>query len=101
MANKVAAGAGVPRTSSWGLPDTAHDLPSAAERATPRRARPLARYDEAVSILYTSGTTGRPKGALCTHRTMHYNALNSIEPYGLTPNCRYPRGSAVLPRCRG
>jgi fatty-acyl-CoA synthase len=93
-AHKVAAGAGVPRVSSWGVADAAHDLRKAAEQATPRRAEPLARYDDVVSILYTSGTTGRPKGALCTHRTMHYNALNSIEPYGLTPDCRY---LAVLP----
>src|SRR5882757_8681155 len=89
MAHRVAAGAGVPRLSSWGVADAAHDLPAAAARATPRTARALARYEDTVSLLYTSGTTGRPKGARCTHRTLHYNTLNSIEPYGLTPNCRY------------
>ena len=94
MAHRVAAGAGVPRLSSWGVADAAHDLPAAAARATPRTARALARYEDTVSLLYTSGTTGRPKGARCTHRTLHYNTLNSIEPYGLTPNCRY---LAVLP----
>jgi fatty-acyl-CoA synthase len=94
MGHRVAAGAGVPHLSSWGVPETAHDLPARAQTATPRAARPIARYDDVVSILYTSGTTGRPKGALCTHRTMHYNALNSLEPYGLTPGDRY---LAVLP----
>ncbi len=94
MAHKVAAGAGLAKVSSWGVADAAHDLPTRAEQATPRAARALARYADTVSLLYTSGTTGRPKGARCTHLTMHYNALNSFEPYGLTPNCRY---LAVLP----
>ena len=32
--------------------------------------------DDATHVLYTSGTTGRPKGALSTHRTLHAHAIN-------------------------
>jgi long-chain acyl-CoA synthetase len=38
---------------------------------------PIAEDDEAV-IFYTSGTTGRPKGAISTHRSMIANLQNTI-----------------------
>ncbi|WP_299441395.1 long-chain fatty acid--CoA ligase [uncultured Phycicoccus sp.] len=41
--------------------------------ATPRED------DDTAIILYTSGTTGRPKGAELTHRNIHLNATRSAE----------------------
>jgi len=39
--------------------------------------------NETSSLLYTSGTTGRPKGVMLTHRNLYMNAINSICEFGL------------------
>jgi long-chain acyl-CoA synthetase len=43
------------------------------------------RGDDTAVILYTSGTTGRPKGAELTHTNLGLNALAAIEIYSLVP----------------
>ena len=52
---------------------------AARRRATrPRPARVLADEDEPISINYTSGTTGTPKGVVYTHRGAYLNALGEV-----------------------
>ena len=39
---------------------------------------PIEDEDEVITINYTSGTTGRPKGVMYTHRGAYLNALGEL-----------------------
>lgn len=45
--------------------------------------------DEVTFILYTSGTTGKPKGAMLTHYNIVQNALDTANTLRATENDRY------------
>ncbi|NOX61402.1 MAG: long-chain fatty acid--CoA ligase [Chloroflexi bacterium] len=53
-----------------------------ASRSEP--PRPTLTGDDPCCILYTSGTTGLPKGALIPHRQVLWNAINTVVSWGLT-----------------
>jgi fatty-acyl-CoA synthase len=41
-------------------------------------------HDDPVLLVYTAGTTGRPKGALLTQSNLFWNAVNSIHMHDMT-----------------
>ena len=68
-------------------------------------AQPIApRAEDVAAILYTSGTTGRPKGVTLTHGNLAANAASIVEYLELKPSDRvlnllpffYSYGSSVL-----
>jgi long-chain acyl-CoA synthetase len=67
------------------------DLLSSAARAA---AAPAISEEDTAVILYTSGTTGRPKGARLTHLGIIHSALSFARCYGLT---EADRGIVAVP----
>ena len=51
--------------------------------------RPPADEWDAISLNYTSGTTGNPKGVVYHHRGAYLNALSNIVSWGMPPHAIY------------
>jgi long-chain acyl-CoA synthetase len=56
-------------------PDGAEDFMNAVASVTPSGDIAPTRPDDTAIILYTSGTTGKPKGAMLTHENLLMNAV--------------------------
>ena len=70
------------------------ELSAAASRLEPTDTRPPIDGDAPAAIVYTSGTTGRSKGAVLSHNNMAANALALVSCWRITSTDRY---LAVLP----
>ena len=64
------------------------------------RGEPLTDEWQALSLNYTSGTTGRPKGVVYHHRGSYLMSMGTVPSWGLTP---YPRYLYTVPmfHCNG
>jgi long-chain acyl-CoA synthetase len=79
------------RWARWPALDGGEPITDAVERAD----------DDTAIILYTSGTTGRPKGAELTHANIHLNATRSRRGHrSRSPRRRRDGLPAALPRLR-
>ena len=66
------------------------ELIDRAEQFPPTFDTVTSRADDLAAIVYTSGTTGRSKGAMLTHRNIASNGLTLVETWGFT------RGDVLL-----
>jgi acyl-CoA synthetase (AMP-forming)/AMP-acid ligase II len=89
LGNAAAQDAGIERVLVCG-PGAADDGPRSYEEflAQAGDGQPedrLTDEDDVISVNYTSGTTGRPKGVMYTHRGAYLNALAEPTTQGSTP----------------
>ncbi|MCU9848243.1 long-chain fatty acid--CoA ligase [Defluviimonas sp. WL0024] len=67
------------------IPDGHHHFDTLAEETVDRHeTRPIPASDAISSLVYTSGTTGRPKGVIHTHANDIAIAMNCVMEYSLS-----------------
>lgn len=87
--------------SSENPPESWRDYESLLASAPQRSADPATvDENEPSALLYTSGTTGKPKGVMLTHRNIYINAMNAIIEFGLRASDVYFHTLAMF-HCNG
>ncbi|MEC7816202.1 MAG: malonyl-CoA synthase [Pseudomonadota bacterium] len=86
-AKAIAEKTGCPRVESLGT-DADGSLMACVEAAEPFNGIEPRDDDDLAAILYTSGTTGRSKGAMLTHKNLRSNCTSLVEAWRFTENDR-------------
>jgi fatty-acyl-CoA synthase len=75
-ADELAAALGITRRLAWDCSSGVTDFDGAILDAGWLDAPSTYAPETVTHVMYTSGTTGMPKGAMCTHGTLMWQALN-------------------------
>jgi len=94
LADAACAGARLSRPARLAAGGTPDAWEAALAAAAPVRELAPVSPEDPMILMYTSGTTGVPKGALLPHRKTLYNCKNAAAFFGLT---RHDRVLVVVP----
>ncbi len=78
----------VPFGGSGAIPEGAEDYEQWLARSSDEFTYPALDENDAATMCYTSGTTGRPKGVLYSHRALvlHSLASSTVDGFGIAQN---------------
>jgi fatty-acyl-CoA synthase len=75
--------------AGWEPSGASPGVGSLLKSGEPRRAERRNRLGDTAQLLYTSGTTGMPKAAICTYASLLFHAMNVTGPMGMDPDSRH------------
>lgn len=83
-ATSIADSVAAPVALTWRCDEAATDYDKALSSASPVEPRDDLPLDRPTHILHTSGTTGMPKGAITSAKTMTWQTFNTAADAGMT-----------------
>ena len=89
LAGAIAADTPIVQVADTGEPDDPYEEFLRSASVKPDLPLPVEDEEDTISINYTSGTTGAPKGVMFTHRGAYLNAMAQVVEVGLGQDSAY------------